>query len=116
MDRLVWHSRSLRVPAANHAITPYQNSIAPDQETAYPGDEEMEQRIENLVRIAGSLDRRINGSPDRESGPDRRIAGPPDRRRTVQYPFNTQCRQMERSGWTVPRLFPRDVVAAFKAY
>ena len=50
MDRLVWHSRSLRVPAANHAITPYQNSIAPDQETAYPGDEEMEQRIENLVR------------------------------------------------------------------
>ena len=50
MDRLVWHSRSLRIPAANHSITPYQNSIAPDQETAYPGDEEMEQRIENLVR------------------------------------------------------------------
>ncbi len=50
LDRLIWKSHALRIPAANHAITPYQNSIAAEDDLSYPGDEEMEQRIENLVR------------------------------------------------------------------
>ena len=45
------HALGMDVPLAEATLnTPYVNSIAPDDQPAYPGNIEIEQRIENLVR------------------------------------------------------------------
>ena len=50
IDRLVWKSNSLRLPTGSGAITPYQNTIGPEADLAYPGDEALEEKIENIIR------------------------------------------------------------------
>ncbi len=50
LDDVVWHAQSHRYPVDHHGITPYQNTIGSAQEPPFPGDEELENRIENLIR------------------------------------------------------------------
>ncbi|MEE2883519.1 MAG: pyruvate dehydrogenase (acetyl-transferring), homodimeric type [Planctomycetota bacterium] len=50
LDRVVWHAQSRHVPTGPHSITPYQNTISAEQEPPYPGDEQLEDRIERIIR------------------------------------------------------------------
>ena len=50
LERLLWHAQSRHMPLRDLAITPYQNTISCQQQPPYPGDEELEDRIENIVR------------------------------------------------------------------
>ncbi len=50
LDRVVWHAQSKRMVTGPHGITPYQNTISTEQEPPYPGDEQLEDRIERIVR------------------------------------------------------------------
>jgi pyruvate dehydrogenase E1 component len=50
LERLLWHAQSRHISLRDHGITPYQNTISAQQQPPYPGDEELEDRIENIVR------------------------------------------------------------------
>lgn len=50
LERLIWHGQSRHLPLNDLGITPYQNTIASNDEPPYPGDEDLEDRIERIVR------------------------------------------------------------------
>ena len=50
LDEVLWHARLRHLPVGSTAVTPYQNTICASSEMDYPGDEELEDRIENIVR------------------------------------------------------------------
>ena len=50
LERLAHRAASLGVPAALSPITPYLNTIPPEEEVPYPGDRALERRIKSLVR------------------------------------------------------------------
>src|ERR1700726_123216 len=50
IGKLLERARRLQVPVPSLVSTPYINTIPPDQEPWFPGDEEMERRIRRIVR------------------------------------------------------------------
>ena len=45
------HAENQGLPVLPERLeTPYRNTIAPEDQPAYPGDEDLEERIENLIR------------------------------------------------------------------
>jgi len=50
IGKLLERARRLHVPVPSLVSTPYINTIPPDQEPWFPGDEEMERRIRRIVR------------------------------------------------------------------
>ncbi len=50
LRRVAWHARSVGIDVPDMAETDYINTIAPEDEPDYPGDEELEQRIRALIR------------------------------------------------------------------
>ena len=50
MQRLAEHANHLGVPASSHPYSLYQNTIAIEDQPAYPGDLEMEERITSIIR------------------------------------------------------------------
>src|SRR5437660_2463413 len=50
IGKLLERARRLQVPVPSLVSTPYINTIPPDQEPWFPGDEEMELRIRRIVR------------------------------------------------------------------
>ncbi|WMY08164.1 alpha-ketoglutarate dehydrogenase [Paraburkholderia phenoliruptrix] len=49
-DRLASHAVSLGVEAARNNVTPYRNTIAPEDEPRYPGNLELEERLAAALR------------------------------------------------------------------
>ena len=50
IGKLLERARRLQVPVPSLVSTPYINTIPPDEEPWFPGDEEMERRIRRIVR------------------------------------------------------------------
>ncbi|HTL48079.1 MAG TPA: pyruvate dehydrogenase (acetyl-transferring), homodimeric type [Verrucomicrobiae bacterium] len=50
LDRLIKRLRDNGVQAPDLVATPYINTIPPEEETAYPGDREVERRIKSYIR------------------------------------------------------------------
>src|ERR1700694_2149563 len=50
IGKLAERARRLQVPVPSLVSTPYINTIPPEQEPWFPGDEEMERRIRRIVR------------------------------------------------------------------
>jgi pyruvate dehydrogenase E1 component len=50
IGKLLERARRLQVPVPSLVSTPYINTIPPDQEPWFPGDEEMERRIRRIIR------------------------------------------------------------------
>src|SRR3954470_21733077 len=50
LDRVLEHARASGVPMEVKLNTPYVNTIAPDDEPAFPGDLELEHRVRSLIR------------------------------------------------------------------
>jgi pyruvate dehydrogenase E1 component len=50
IGKLLERARRLQVPVPSLVSTPYINTIPPEQEPWFPGDEEMERRIRRIVR------------------------------------------------------------------
>jgi pyruvate dehydrogenase E1 component len=50
VGKLLERARRLQVPVPSLVSTPYINTIPPEQEPWFPGDEEMERRIRRIVR------------------------------------------------------------------
>jgi pyruvate dehydrogenase E1 component len=50
MHRLMWHARSRQVGLPAMVSTHYINTIPPEQEPYFPGDEDLERRIRRLIR------------------------------------------------------------------
>jgi pyruvate dehydrogenase E1 component len=50
LHRLLREARTRNVPVASLVSTPYINTIPPEQEPEFPGDEDMERRIRRIIR------------------------------------------------------------------
>ncbi|MBV8527477.1 MAG: pyruvate dehydrogenase (acetyl-transferring), homodimeric type [Candidatus Dormibacteraeota bacterium] len=50
IGKLLERARRLQVPVPSLVSTPYINTIPPDEEPWFPGDEEMERRIRRIIR------------------------------------------------------------------
>ncbi len=50
VNKLLARARELQIGLPSMVSTPYINTIAPEQEPWFPGDEEMERRIRALIR------------------------------------------------------------------
>jgi pyruvate dehydrogenase E1 component len=65
IGKLLERARRLQVPVPSLVSTPYINTIPPDQEPWFPGDEEMERRIRRIVRWnAAAMVTRANHKSD----------------------------------------------------
>jgi pyruvate dehydrogenase E1 component len=50
LHRLIREARTRNVPVASLVSTPYINTIPPEQEPEFPGDEDIERRIRRMIR------------------------------------------------------------------
>src|ERR687895_1537003 len=50
MHKLMWHARSRQIGLPSMVSTHYINTIPPEQEPYFPGDEELERRIRRIIR------------------------------------------------------------------
>jgi pyruvate dehydrogenase E1 component len=50
LHRVMWHARSRQIGLPAMVSTDYINTIAPEQEPYFPGDEEVERRIRGIIR------------------------------------------------------------------
>jgi pyruvate dehydrogenase E1 component len=50
LNRLIREARTRNVPLASLVSTPYINTIPPEQEPEFPGDEDIERRIRRIIR------------------------------------------------------------------
>jgi pyruvate dehydrogenase E1 component len=65
IGKLLERARRLQVPVPSLVSTPYINTIPPDQEPWFPGDEEMERRIRGIIRWnAAAMVTRANKKSD----------------------------------------------------
>src|SRR5919112_6728258 len=50
LHRVMWHARSRQIGLPAMVSTDYINTIAPEQEPYFPGNEEIERRIRRIIR------------------------------------------------------------------
>jgi pyruvate dehydrogenase E1 component len=50
LHRIIWHARSRQVGVPPMVSTDYINTIPPEQEPYFPGDEDLEKRIRRIIR------------------------------------------------------------------
>ena len=66
LHELMIEAKDLSIPIRPPSRTPYLNSIAIDQQPPYPGDLELEERIQNIILwnaavVVSDANRRIDG-------------------------------------------------------